>query len=122
MLETINFNNLIKLSISNPIAKEKHHKIVIVRHNGFFQANCFHGKQVYHQNFSTAEELLQELMNMFTRYKQFDFKMLEEDIIMLTSKSGRTTTKRKPVAPTEIRKPRAEQGHNREKNHIISEN
>ncbi|MCL2170578.1 MAG: SAM-dependent methyltransferase [Defluviitaleaceae bacterium] len=111
----LDFMGLVGLTISKPIGREKYLRIAIARAGNAFQASCYFDNKVAHRNFSDAAELVCEIENLLTRYKQFDFRFINEDILILANKAGRVKISRRAA----LREFIAPAGHNRDKNHIL---
>ena len=110
-------------TLSNPRTKDGAEKIRLrpVQKGSeiIYQAESYRGKQVFHRNFSTAEEMKAFLEdNLAGEYRQLQVQGKTMDGTVLVSKKGKTsirTTLNKKQEPVKIT------GHNREKNYILKE-
>jgi len=116
VIYSLNLNELVKTTISSPLAGQKYKKIVINRHLGFFQASCYFENKITHKNYRENGELLAALVEWLGGYKQFDFRMTNEDILILASKSGNVKIRRGSAS-----RDHSPTAHNRARKHIILE-
>jgi len=117
-IASLDFSELIKTIISNPIGTQKYSKISIVPHVGFFQATCSFDNKVSHINYTSEDELKHAIAGFLGNYKQIQIMLTDEDITILSSKSGKITIKTKK---TKGQRTVEKTEHNRQKNYIISE-
>lgn len=111
-----------KIIISNPGSKAIDiKKIVIDKKGDNYQIAKFTQKQVFHE--SVAHTLLEEkcieLIN--GNYHQVNGISQKEEHIILISKKGKCTYKRKKIATDAIKMKAVSEEHNRKKNYILSE-
>ncbi len=87
-----------------------------------FQETLYRGTQVFHTNFA-AEELTEKLIEYLeTLFQQAEVRCREETLIILVSRKGTVTVKRKRVqAAAAADKPERELAHDRTKNYILPE-
>lgn len=116
--EEILSDSLIKAVLSKPSAKSaEFKKIVITRKKSGYQAEKFTEKQAFHENLNEAS-----IMQFIVHHTGTDFLQLNAwtksfEYIVLISKKGKITCKRKAVENTHT----PTDTHNKEKNYIIAE-
>ena len=111
-----------KIIISNPASKSMDvKKVVIDKKSDNYQIASYTQKQVFHENVS--ESILKDkcvsLVN--NNYRQINGLSEKEEHIILISKKGKCTYKRKKIATDTIKAKVVSEGHNRKKNYILSE-
>ena len=119
LINSLNFDLVVKIAISGPLKAEKYHKIVITpfeNKSQLFQAACYYESKVNHKNFSTAAALKAYLDELLAGYKQFDIILTKENIKLLANNSQlkiirQATPERKVSANL----------HNKTKNYILAE-
>lgn len=111
-----------KIIISNPATKTMDVKKIIVDKKGDnYQIASYTQKQVFHEN--VANNILKDkcISLISNNYRQVNGISEKEEHIILISKKGKCTYKRKKIA-TDAIKSNVESGeHNRKKNFILSE-
>jgi len=113
--------DLLDIIISNPIKKDDVTKIKIrpmmLQNQLLFQVEEYKGKQVFHSN-DTREQILEKASNWFEAFKQAEIKTTKCSYIILISKKGKVTIKKKQVANASIKR---NLDHNRTKQYLIKE-
>lgn len=112
--------DLAKLVLSKPVGKTaKYKKIVISRKKDGFQIEKFTQTQVFHENVSAKEVRIfcEELLG--TEYLQFNAWDQEFEYILLFSRKGKASYKKKKLKTDAM--PKAGEEHNREKQYILKE-
>lgn len=124
--ETLN-KALIQIVLSNTRDAGRAVKVkvrpVLIRGELFFQETLYRGTQVFHSNF-LANELLERLDEyMESLFRQAQVSCETEEIVILVSKKGTVTVKRrKKTANSEAAKPgERDLSHNRVKQYILKE-
>lgn len=113
-------SNVSRLILSKPVSKSEPYKKIIIEEKGsFFQIAQYTEKQVFHQNI-IGTELEQKLYVLFSQhFMQINAWSEGQEHILLLSKKGNATYKRRSLAKQEIRLHNEE--HNRKKNYILEE-
>ena len=114
--EEIIKNGLIKAIFSKPKSGE-YKKISLTQKKNGFQAEMFTEKQAFHKNLAN-----EELIEFFGKYAVTDFLQINAwtegfEYIILVSKKGKISCKRKAVS----KQVSVNKEHNKEKNYIIAE-
>lgn len=116
--------NLIQIHMSNTRNSEEATKgkirPVLIKGKVCFQETLYRGTQVFHTNYQAEELSVLLAERMEKLFKQAQIQTKTEDIIVLVSKKGTVTVKRKRRA---VEKNTVERdfSHNREKQYIIRE-
>ena len=114
-------DNAGKLVISKPSSKaETYKKIVIEKKNGYYQIACYTEKQVFHENIS-GEDIVRRCCELTEgHYLQVNGWSAEYEHILLISKKGTCSYKKKTAGMTAAVS--SEGGsHNRKKRYILEE-
>lgn len=125
--ETVD-GGLYQVILSNPREKDKAFKIkvrpVLVKGNILFQKTTYEGTKVFHENLE-GEEMIGQMEQMLTSsFKQCEIEHRRYKAVVLVSKKGKMTIKRKRTenAETEPETARKLQlAHNRVKKYILEE-
>lgn len=129
LLSEILNRDLLQIILSNSRDAEKGSKVkirpVLIKDELYFQETLYRGTQVFHANFKEREmsgrivKYLQEL------FRQGEFKTPDGEAVVLVSKKGKMTVKRKngQSKAAEPKKPDREAAlsHNRRKQYILPE-
>lgn len=122
LLESLT-ENLYQIVVSGAREKEGAQKLkvrpIMLQGQLVFQVSRFVGKQVMHENLSAqeaAERLIGELGNNF---KQLEAETKEFTAVVLVSKKGKTTVKKKQRTAQPVKK--IQLSHNRAKQYILEE-
>ena len=121
-------DGLYQIILSNPREKDKAFKIkirpVMLKGNILFQKTTYEGTKVFHDNL-TSEEIIGQIEEMVTcRFRQCEIEHRRCKAIVLISKKGKITIKRKRIEYTgaESEEDRKVQlSHNRVKRYILEE-
>lgn len=111
---------LIKITISKPAKKsQEFKKIIIESKKEGYQISKYTEKQVFHENIAASElpEKIEQLVS--SSFRQINAWTKDYEHIILISKKGDFTYKKKPVS-SDV-KPATTASHNRKKNYIIPE-
>lgn len=111
-----------KIIISKPVSRqEKYKKIVVERKGAYDQIARYTEKQVFHENVSGEE--LEEVCCRMTegQYLQVNGWSSEYEHMILISRKGKCSYKRKKLAEGATAPTPAPTGHNRQKNYILEE-
>ncbi len=124
VLEEILNESLLEIRISNSKNQEVVSKIkirpVLIKDILQFQASRFVGKQIFHKNFP-KQEMKREIERIMTdECKQLEAETKSERIIVLISKKGKVTVKRKQVTGC-TRCAESDLSHNRIKTSVLPE-
>ena len=115
ILNKITDEGIIKIIMSKPKSDAQYKKIIVSAvDNGYF-AEQFTEKQAFHKNMQKSE-LLQYLECVVSDYLQINAWTADTEHIILISKKGKVSYKRKLSLNTA-----AKTNHNRKKNYIIEE-
>ena len=115
ILNKITDEGIIKIIMSKPKSDAQYKKIIVSAvDNGYF-AEQFTEKQAFHKNMQKSE-LLQYLESIVSDYLQINAWTADTEHIILISKKGKVSYKRKLALNTA-----AKTNHNRKKNYIIEE-
>ena len=125
--ETVD-GGLYQVILSNPREKDKAFKIkvrpVLVKGNILFQKTTYEGTKVFHENLE-GEEMIRQMKQMLASgFKQCEIEHRLYKAVVLVSKKGKMTIKRKrtentETEPEEVRK--LQLAHNRVKKYILEE-
>lgn len=114
--------DLLDIIISNPVKKEGITKIkirpILLQGNLLFQVEQFEGKQVFHSN-DTKEIIMEKAETWLGEaFKQMEVKTKERQYIVLISKKGKVTIKKKQQKVVSAKQNLT---HNRTKQYLIQE-
>ena len=106
LLQEIMNQGLTQIILSNTRDGERASKAkirpVMIKDELLFQETLYRGTQVFHENF-TAEQMVVRIDDyMQNLFKQGEIKTLTEDAVILVSKKGKITVKRKKKANTKL--------------------
>ena len=111
-----------KIIISNPGSKANDiKKIVVDKKSDGYQISKYTQKQVFHENIS--EKLIKDkcIELVSDNYRQVNGLAQNEEHIIMLSKKGKCTYKRKKIATEAIKAKATSDSHNRKKNYILRE-
>ena len=111
-----------KIIISNPSSKANDiKKIVVDKKSDGYQISKYTQKQVFHENIS--EKLIKDkcIELVSDNYRQVNGLAQNEEHIIMLSKKGKCTYKRKKIATEAIKAKAVSDSHNRKKNYILRE-
>lgn len=117
---------LIQIVLSNSLDAQRAVKIkvrpVLIKDELKFQETLYRGTQVFHANYA-AEDLAERLEEyMRELFRQAEIKCTGETVIILVSKKGTVTVKRKQNRDMDAeKKPGRDLSHNRTKQYILQE-
>ena len=115
IIESVVGEGVIKLTVSKPKPNAQYKKITVSKtHKGYF-AEQFTEKQAFHKNI-TKDELGTYLTDIANNFLQFNIWTADTEHIVLVSKKGRVSYKRKKSENTPAKKE-----HNRQKQYLIRE-
>lgn len=121
LMELLN-DKLIRIVISNPRDRDGVIKVkvrpVLKKGELLFQAEEFTKTQAFHKNCG-KDEMGTAILEYMERFRQLQAETTAEDVVLLISKKGKVTLRRKPVKQEGSRK--AELSHNRKKRYILEE-
>ena len=125
--ETVD-GGLYQAILSNPREKDKAFKIkvrpVLVKGNVLFQKTTYEGTKVFHENLE-SEEIIGQMEQMLTNsFKQCEIEHRRYKAVVLVSKKGKMTIKRKRTENAETEPEAAgklQLAHNRVKKYILEE-
>ncbi len=126
LLDSIINKNLIQIILSNTKNSEQGTKVkirpVLLKDELYFQETLYKGTQVFHENFK-EEEICNRIENYLQKlFKQGEFKSGNMDAVVLVSKKGKLTVKRKSKQQNAAVQPEREVlSHNRSKQYILQE-
>ena len=114
--------DILKIIISNPLSKsEEYKKIVIEKKEKNYQIAKYTEKQVFHEHV-LREELSDRCVALIEHhYKQVNGMSATDEHIILISKKGKCSYKKKKIASDAVKLIAKETGHNRKKNYILQE-
>lgn len=123
-LETIESENIHKLVISKPAAKQERYKKIVIERKGddrqaYYQFSCYTDKQVFHENVQ-PEELIERCIRMIDgHYRQVNLWTETSEHSLLISKKGdcHHTTSGKGKETTAFQM----SAHNRKKQYLLEE-
>ncbi len=115
ILENIVREGVIKLTVSKPDTNAEYKKITVSKTDTGYFAEQFSEKQVFHKNIA-EKDLLMYLKDVAPQYLQFNLWTSDFEHIILISKKGKVSYKRKATKTEPVTK-----SHNRKKNYLISE-
>lgn len=113
-----------RIIISKPSSKtEKYGKITVEKKERYFQIACYTEKQVFHENIGCDVIALKCCELTEGHYRQVNGWSAEHEHIILVSKKGECTYKRKKMAAGNdaISESAGSRSHNRRKNYILEE-
>ena len=121
-------DELYQIILSNPREKDKIFKIkvrpVMLKGNLLFQKTAYEGTKVFHDNL-TCEEIIGQIEEMLTcSFKQCEIEHRRHKAIVLISKKGKITIKRKRTGNTGVESEvdrKVQLSHNRIKKYILEE-
>lgn len=121
-MELMMKTEILKVIISNPVAKsEEYKKIIVEKKDKAYQISKYTEKQVFHENI-LAENVLERCVELIDgRYRQVNGISATEEHIILISKKGSCNYKVKKTASDQVVLSRKQEGHNRKKNYILQE-
>ena len=109
-------SGIIKLTMSKPKTGGKYRKITVSKtDNGIYFAEQFTEKQVFHKTLDLSE-LEGYILNSASDFMQFNIWTCDTEHIILVSKKGNISYKRKKTDMTPVKKQ-----HNRKKQYLIEE-
>lgn len=109
-----------KLIISKPRMKsDEYKKIVIEKKKNCYQISKYTETQVFHENVSADTLAFRCAELTFSRYRQVNAWTDEQEYMLLISKSGEFTLKKKKVSSSAPAA--ADTSHNRQKSYLLSE-
>ncbi|WP_310604400.1 class I SAM-dependent methyltransferase [Anaerosporobacter sp.] len=119
--ETLNID-LLDIIISNPTKKEGVTKIkirpILLQDVLHFQVEQYEGKQVFHSN-DTKEDIMEKAEKWLTEdFKQVEIRTKERQYIILISKKGKVTIKKKEQKVIGVKQNLT---HNRTKQYLLQE-
>lgn len=118
--------DLLQIILSNTRNAERAVKAkirpVLIKDELMFQETLYRGTQVFHSNFS-AREMAERLTEyMAELFRQAEFQCEKETVIVLVSKNGTVTVKRKKLKDMQEKdKPKRDLSHNRTKKYILQD-
>lgn len=111
-----------RLVISRPSSgQEKYKKIVIEKKNAYFQAACYTERQVFHENISISDMVIRCCELTEGHYRQVNGWAAEYEHILLVTKKGECTYKKKRIPVAADAASGDVNNHNRSKNYILKE-
>ena len=122
-LRSLSTDQLLDITISNPVKEETLNKIKIrpleLKGQTLYQIEEFTKTQAFHKNV-TLEELQEQFPAYFeNRFRQAQLHLYSEDIQVLANKKGTVSILRKKIKGEAI--PKLPLSHNRTKNYILNE-
>lgn len=132
LLEEALDENLKQMILSNPLAKEKGSKVkvrpVLIKQELLFQETLYLENKVYHVNRTKQEMEEQVLLYMTDNFRQLEVTAETFSAIVLISKKGKVTVKKKRNAAAVAAETKGEAedklsklNHNRTKSYILQE-
>lgn len=117
---------LVQIVLSNTRNAERAVKAkirpVLIKDELKFQETLYRGTQVFHSNFAVREMAERLTEYMAELFRQAELKCVEETIIILVSKNGTVTVKRKKVQDAQKKdRPERDLSHNRTKQYILQD-
>lgn len=99
LLKELVGENLCRIIISNPVNKEEGSKVavrpVLIKDTLLFQETLYKGNKVYHRNCTAKEQCERILAYMQADFKQAEIETIEWVVMVLVSKKGKVTIKKK---------------------------
>lgn len=128
--DTVN-DGLYRIIISNTRDKERGLKVkirpVMLKQELCFQETLYRGVQVFHSNYKETEQILRIEKYLQEDFKQCEIEHTKEKAVVLVSKKGAITVRRKPVSNADEREQIQIQArtialsHNRAKHYLLEE-
>ena len=131
--DTVN-DGLYRIIISNARDKERGLKVkirpVMLKQELCFQETLYRGTQVFHSNYKDTEQILRIEKYLQENFKQCEIEHTKEKAVVLVSKKGAVTVRRKPIKfvsntdeRTQIQIPprTIALSHNRTKHYLLEE-
>lgn len=130
--DTVN-DGLYGIIISNARDKERGLKVkirpVMLKQELCFQETLYRGAQVFHSNYQDTEQILRIEKYLQEDFKQCEIEHTKEKAVVLVSKKGNVTVKRKPIRPVSYDEKEEIQiqarpmafSHNRTKRYLLEE-
>lgn len=123
LLEEALTENLEQMILSNPAVKEKGSKVkvrpVLIKQELVFQETLYRENKVYHANCGKQEIKERTLLYLQENFRQMEITAATFSAVVLISKKGKVTVKKKNKAQTGETK--AGLAHNRTKSYILQE-
>lgn len=120
LLEEYSNEKLYQIILSNPVQKEGAFKLkvrpVLKNESILYQVSAFEGTKVFHHNYEQSELVEYLTVQMESHFKQLEIENQSIKVIVLISKKGKVTIKKKNVEEKQI-----ELSHNRTKKYILPE-
>jgi len=119
--------DLIQMTLSNSRDADRAGKVkirpVLLKDEVLFQETVYRGTQVFHKNFTDRELLPRLTEYMETLFRQAELKGRTQEAVVLVSKKGTVTVKRKKLSDEKPENERRaeELSHNRTKRYILQE-
>ncbi len=121
-----------QMILSNPVVKESGSKVkvrpVLIKQEFMFQETLYRENKVYHANVSKEEITERALSYLVGNFRQLEVVTEDFSAVVLVSKKGKVTVKRKIRIQTHAGKPTGEKtdklsklSHNRTKSYILQE-
>ena len=127
LTDTVN-RGLYQIIISNAKEKDKAFKIkirpVMLQGEILFQETVYQGVKVFHTNYKDTEIIPRIEKYLFQDFKQCEIEHTNNKVIILVSKKGKITIKKKQSAgnaKTQAGQGKLSMAHNRTKNYILKE-
>lgn len=119
-------NNLIQMTLSNTVDVGRAEKVkirpVLIRDELLFQETLYRGTLVFHENLAGDEMAARLAGYMEELFRQAQIVCVGEDIIVLVSKKGKVTIKRKQKNPDRLKnQTNSDLAHDRSKRYILRE-
>ena len=113
----------IKIIISNPRSNlEKYKKVIVDKKSNFYQVAAYTEKQVFHQNLEDSQQVVEKCYEIIDgHYRQVNGLSSDCEYILLISKSGECSFKKRQLDTKRTILPNNAIEHNRKKNYIIEE-
>lgn len=120
LLEEYSNEKLYQIILSNPVQKEGVFKMkvrpVLKNESILYQVSAFERTKVFHHNYEQSELVEYLTVQMESHFKQLEIENQSIKVIVLISKKGKVTIKKKNVEEKQI-----ELSHNRTKKYILPE-
>lgn len=118
--------DLLQITISNSVDPDRAEKVkirpVLIREELLFQEALYRGKQVFHENLGVEEMAARLNDYMCGLFRQAQISCVSEEAIVLVSKKGKVTIRRKQKKITEAKERiTADLSHNRSKKYLLPE-
>ena len=99
-------DRLLQVVLSNAVCKEECSKIkvrpIVIKGELMFQQTKYCGTKVLHDNYQEHEIKEKLLVSVAHDFKQAEFTATEGSAIVLVSKKGKMTIKKKKAAPNHV--------------------